>query len=236
MKRRGGVTLIEVLVVIAIIAILAAILFPVFAKAREKARQTSCLSHSRQIMTAVLQYVQDYDEKLCGSWADTHGGASPTVHWAHACVPYVKNAQIFECPSGNRASGWGGWDWSGAPPRVEYGWNCGATGKALCNHNTGIGEYKEPATLIILGDHWNSWWFDANGGAYGDGRICHWGGMSCWDGTNRCPLASAQEPARWHNDGGNYAHADGHAKWYKPDAIFPATSTDSSRDRFWGNV
>jgi len=95
MKRRGF-TLIELLVVIAIIAILAAILFPVFARAREKARQTSCLSNLKQIGTAMMMYVQDYDERYGQSLSGTTAG---TVTVYHVIMPYMKNAQILQCPS-----------------------------------------------------------------------------------------------------------------------------------------
>jgi len=94
MKR--GFTLIELLVVIAIIAILAAILFPVFARAREKARQTSCLSNLKQVGTAMLMYIQDYDECYGQSMSGTSAGTT-TVY--HELMPYMKNAQILECPS-----------------------------------------------------------------------------------------------------------------------------------------
>ncbi len=96
--RRGavGFTLIELLVVIAIIAILAAILFPVFARAREKARQTSCLSNLKQIGTAMLMYVQDYDERYGQSLSGTAIG---TVTCYHQLMPYMKNDQILQCPS-----------------------------------------------------------------------------------------------------------------------------------------
>ncbi|MBD3292214.1 MAG: prepilin-type N-terminal cleavage/methylation domain-containing protein, partial [Armatimonadia bacterium] len=97
MSTRRGFTLIELLVVIAIIAILAAILFPVFARAREKARQTSCLSNSKQIGTALMMYVQDYDETLPGYYnPDLPGEAN---QWYEVIEPYVKNEQIFICPS-----------------------------------------------------------------------------------------------------------------------------------------
>ena len=102
MSRRGF-TLIELLVVIAIIAILAAILFPVFARAREKARQTSCLSNLKQIGLGILMYAQDYDEVLVRSegyraFAEL---STPTgrCYWFMRVQPYIKNSQIFSCPS-----------------------------------------------------------------------------------------------------------------------------------------
>lgn len=88
--RRRGFTLIELLVVIAIIAILAAILFPVFAKAREAARKTACLNNGKQIGTGVMMYVQDYDEMY--PTAD-FGGYVAQVQ------PYVKNIDLWRCPS-----------------------------------------------------------------------------------------------------------------------------------------
>ena len=90
--KRQGFTLIELLVVIAIIALLAAILFPVFAKAREKARQTACLSNEKQIALALLSYSQEYDEV---NTLDLRGG----LYWMDALSPYIKNEQIFVCPS-----------------------------------------------------------------------------------------------------------------------------------------
>src|SRR5512142_1231654 len=99
MRRSKGFTLIELLVVIAIIAILAAILFPVFAKAREKARQASCLSNQKQIGLAMMQYVQDYDETYPASWLTN---ADYTVYYASyvdSLMPYMKSEAIWFCPS-----------------------------------------------------------------------------------------------------------------------------------------
>jgi prepilin-type N-terminal cleavage/methylation domain-containing protein/prepilin-type processing-associated H-X9-DG protein len=132
--RRNGFTLIELLVVIAIIAILAAILFPVFAKAREKARQASCQSNLKQIGLAVLQYCQDYDERgpiycsngrsnagncggqLCGMAQyyayDINGGANDGRNAGTVLQPYTKNSQIFFCPSAGPDSNY----W----PRINY--------------------------------------------------------------------------------------------------------------------
>ncbi len=109
MKRRKGFTLIELLVVIAIIAILAAILFPVFARAREKARQSSCLNNCKQIGLAIMQYLQDYDEFLPFFCMTNNVSVPWTVLpqysyrnwllWANQIYPYVNNTQVFVCPS-----------------------------------------------------------------------------------------------------------------------------------------
>jgi prepilin-type N-terminal cleavage/methylation domain-containing protein/prepilin-type processing-associated H-X9-DG protein len=138
---RRGFTLIELLVVIAIIAILAAILFPVFAKAREKARQTSCLNNVKQLTLAILQYTQDYDEvlPLAGYWP-----LNPTYHvapyWDELLLPYIKNTQIYRCPSA--AAGTRNYRYN--PPRG------GARGAApAC---TKLGTIDAPASVVLLTD------------------------------------------------------------------------------------
>jgi len=106
MYRRQGFTLIELLVVIAIIAILAAILFPVFAKVREKARQTACLSNMKQIGLAITQYAEDnnqvfptgYNWQASGSWGNFGAG------WAGGTEPYIKSAAVFSCPDDSTAA------------------------------------------------------------------------------------------------------------------------------------
>jgi prepilin-type N-terminal cleavage/methylation domain-containing protein/prepilin-type processing-associated H-X9-DG protein len=99
-----GFTLIELLVVIAIIAILAAILFPVFAQARDKARSASCLSNLKQIGTGIMMYAQDYDEKMPFNYQyhwDAAGNQIPNLldWWQDLCRPYVKNETVYSCPS-----------------------------------------------------------------------------------------------------------------------------------------
>lgn len=110
-SARRGFTLVELLVVIAIIAILAAILFPVFARARENARRTSCLSNLKQLGLGFLQYTQDYDEAypLSSYPADN-------VSWTTSTQPYIKSLQIYRCPSDSAAR----WDNPVAPPTSNY--------------------------------------------------------------------------------------------------------------------
>ena len=109
-SRRSAFTLIELLVVIAIIGILAAILFPVFARARENARRASCQSNLKQIGLGLIQYSQDYDEILIADWYGTDStiGPGPTLpsssasvsyKWEDAAFPYIKSEQVFNCPS-----------------------------------------------------------------------------------------------------------------------------------------
>jgi prepilin-type N-terminal cleavage/methylation domain-containing protein/prepilin-type processing-associated H-X9-DG protein len=142
---RRGFTLIELLVVIAIIAILAAILFPVFAKAREKARQTSCLSNVKQILLGVMQYAQDNDETLPPGALIKQ--STPTVNWYQAIDPYLKNSQILICPSKSSEV-------------LGYGWNYQEFGYYELDHGTGwattLGAITAPAETILLGDNADS--------------------------------------------------------------------------------
>lgn len=102
--RKFAFTLIELLVVIAIIAILAAILFPVFSRARENARRASCMSNMKQIGLAFGQYAQDYDEMMVPSFAQYNDSAYP--YWSELVQPYVKSVQVFKCPSNTLGGNW----------------------------------------------------------------------------------------------------------------------------------
>ena len=144
--RRRGFTLIELLVVIAIIAILAAILFPVFARARENARKATCLSNEKQIGLGVMMYAQDFDEKLppngsgpagdggccLPSFADPAVIAAGRIAWIIRVTPYIKNAGVWECPSAGNA--WGpssGVGTGSYPQATNYVVNGMTLGKAL---------------------------------------------------------------------------------------------------------
>lgn len=187
---RRGFTLIELLVVIAIIAILAAILFPVFAKAREKARQASCLSNCKQLGLAMLQYAQDYDECLpTGQEVNWSGTAGQSGFFANAVMPYVKNTQIFVCPSVPQAYGntWRNLGYLYA----SYGYN------KLLDTGRALAAFQNPAQTLLLMDARNPW-LDSTTTIYdrvGDGD---------YNGSTV-----------FHNDGDNVTYLDGHAKWSK---------------------
>ena len=203
MRKQRGFTLIELLVVIAIIAILAAILFPVFAKAREKARQASCLSNIKQIALAGLMYLQDYDEKFPGHgcvWNDPWGMSGrvpPETCYAAKIYPYMKNLQIFKCPS----------DLDYAEPGRSdnaYGNNLRyIAGRANSSWNCLIGQVRSPAETI--------WYADAERGYIRAPACC---GVTTT--TPLCTQAPTVDNIDWrHNEGANFAFVDGHAKWWK---------------------
>lgn len=122
--RNRGFTLIELLVVIAIIAILAAILFPVFAQARESARSTSCVSNMRQIGLSLRMYGQDYDETYpnCRLWGPADGNLNLGLIWKNVVIPYIKNKDIFRCPSNRYSVGNPGNLTTGANNGQGEGW------------------------------------------------------------------------------------------------------------------
>lgn len=210
MKR--GFTLIELLVVIAIIAILAAILFPVFAKAREKARQSSCLSNVKQLTLAMLSYAQDSDEIMPRN--TTYNGTAASVAWdQYAVQPYIKNVQILSCPSDSTPCN---------PPlftQYSYGYSQYIGGGYNSAQSVAMASIAMPAQTIMLADAYSrcmlpsSWRRPAGtpcGSAYGAvTAACGW-----------------RTPSAPHNEGGNFGFMDGHAKWIKADlsSYLPGTA------------
>jgi prepilin-type N-terminal cleavage/methylation domain-containing protein/prepilin-type processing-associated H-X9-DG protein len=240
-QGRRGFTLIELLVVIAIIAILAAILFPVFAQAREKARQASCMSNTKQIGIAVMQYAQDWDECHPGVWFGPVSGSpwsqpsNDTVYykWMDAVYPYVKNEQVFTCPSDgvnkkyvfrnrDKSNGYGSYAMSQAyycwgdaftPPTSDYNQFVSA-GNPFVMRQAMI---QAPADTVWIVDGgvtgikdpaWKSyefWWCDANqiNGPFPTPKISK-------DGVRHF-----QNIAERHTGMVNCIYTDGHAKAVK---------------------
>jgi prepilin-type N-terminal cleavage/methylation domain-containing protein/prepilin-type processing-associated H-X9-DG protein len=166
LSHSKGFTLIELLVVIAIIAILASILFPVFARARENARRSSCQSNMKQIGLGMLQYSQDYDEKLVPAWIGPSWGAR-TARWMEVTQPYLKSGQIFVCPSTTRAydSNPTGANFGAYAINLAYGNNGGPKSPGIIpdvadQASIGLSSLEEPATTVWAADavDWQNYW------------------------------------------------------------------------------
>lgn len=215
-QRSSGFTLIELLVVIAIIAILASILFPVFARAREKARQANCSSNVRQLALAMLMYADDNDEVL-----PYHHTASD--YWYEVIRPYVKNVQVFACPSGGGSKPdfcrgqyccysetdpavAGGRSVADSYPALSpartisytYGSFDDSSGTVVYTvYGVAMAEFDDPSRTILVGDGQCRWFH------YTWGVDCYINGIRS-AGINPAP----------HNGGYNLSYVDGHAKWH----------------------
>ncbi len=229
-------TLIELLVVIAIIALLAAILFPVFARARENARKSSCANNLKQIGLGFAQYSQDYDERMTQAWYSPGGAGYPgTWRWMDCIYPYVKSEQIFACPSasGNNAryvyrnpatslATTGG-------PFGSYGYNVAYWGNnsgdnAINPNGQALPDIQKPSQCLLSADTY------INGGN-------NW--EIAWENSPNNPtLVAGASPRRMNNGNGalverhldqtNCLFVDGHVKSYglafimtpRPDATY----------------
>ena len=230
--RRRGFTLIELLVVIAIIAILAAILFPVFAKAREKARQTSCLSNLKQMSLAFLQYAQDYDEGLPTHATQCGYGTNGSLQWFEQIQPYCKNTQMFQCPSARMDNEWMGNCYPGQFNRpnfvTQYGYNVQIQEAPFRNWGSNsvwqMSMYQRPAEVGLVADCFTTRWVSAPDPASGVAvmvAFANWVpgtdpadafNCGCWPSITNMSVGTSKYTR--HNGGSNIAFVDGHAKWF----------------------
>ena len=239
MTDKRGFTLIELLVVIGVIAVLAAILFPVFAKAREKARATSCASNMKQLGLGILQYSQDNDESMPNTNTIWGGG------WAGEIYPYVKSGGAYGCPDDPTQP-------SPGYSKLSYGFNVnllppydpanGGTGNYFTSaSSTSLAAQKAPASTVMLFEVVNC--TDTGFGTPGvdvtnAAEISSSIGLGSIDGgcgsgidSNYCHaryatgLISGYNIPNWqgtlgiHTDGANYAATDGHVKWLRPSNV-----------------
>lgn len=237
-RERAGFTLIELLVVIAIIAILAAILFPVFAQAREKARQTACLSNMKQLATAFMLYAQDYDERLPNSGLERGCGGGPggsltdaDLHYGilsnwvpsgrikpvysrpgwkiknGALFPYVKNEQVYRCPSD-----------AGLSNRIDGGISYSMNG--YLSPFYALAAIDLPARIVLLVDQGMGDTEGTINSEIDDGWF-----VSFWCGVTPC--LGIETVTKVHSEGANLNFCDGHAKWIKRAALRnPETAID----------
>jgi prepilin-type N-terminal cleavage/methylation domain-containing protein/prepilin-type processing-associated H-X9-DG protein len=226
--RKTAFTLIELLVVIAIIAILAAILFPVFAKAREKARQTSCASNLKQLGLSFAQYTQDYDESFVNG--NPNGCTAANVQltcygydggWGGELYSYVKSIGVYTCPDDPTVA-----KNAAYPDVVSYGYNShlGTQNSAGNVSALTLGKLTAPASTVLLSEVQNettnvttplgdqsSCYVTLNGNP-----IC--GGNSGVNATGVVAYGTYTSTA-YHTLGANYLACDGHVKWLLPSRV-----------------
>lgn len=236
-RARAGFTLIELLIVIAIIAVLAAILFPVFSRARENARRSSCQSNLKQIGLGLMQYIQDYDERFPQAWpGNTFGTATPQtnaampgaklktncgttdgywVSWMDVVQPYVKSVQIFVCPSAAR------------PEESSYGYSTCISGYKRSSYTGGgsgrvpvaLRQVRRPSEIVLILDRNTV-----------DSLI----GTEPFSIGSEARTSPDGDKIFPHFDGGNIGYVDGHVKWQKRDkAKAYAPDGTALDDRAW---
>ena len=227
MKQRKNLafTLIELLVVIAIIAILTAILFPVFAQARAKARETACLSNMKQLATGMIMYAQDYNDVFTEIWRDF--GTDGYPGWAQRTYPYLKNDQVFFCPDGPKC----------VPQAVSGPQGANGGGNVAANIYLGaatpMSQVAQPSDLMVIAETGANDWL-------GNGSLIRSADTTEWWGDNqnifglRCgqnydaadPLIIQAGYSAWainwrHQGGANFVFGDGHARWKKKGSLKP---------------
>jgi len=231
---KQGFTLIELLVVIAIISVLAAILFPVFARARENARRASCQSNMKQIALGIIMYSQDYDGKLLYySAIPKESSPSPLT----GVIPYIKSEQIFRCPSANLATPNTITSDDVPANATEYGFPAaaGTSPTTIIMGSTAvtlIDSIPQPTLQCLLAETVKA------SGTYGGKRgfdrfrandITDTGLVGIMPGFGTVAGTTSTR----HFDGNNFAFVDGHVKWLKKETIEMPHATNQAIQFYW---
>ncbi len=227
-KGKNAFTLIELLVVIAIIAILAAILFPVFAQARNQARKATCISNLKQLAIAQAMYVQDYDERFAkwdnsGTATDSWNQPNGAGWWMNEIQPYVKNYGVYACPNDTRdesqTNGWGYAIITPATNPIKYYVNSYGMSEWLTSlfdgHNK-LSSISYPANTVIMADAEgpliNDW--DDCGDAFPYGFTRMWyANYDAWGPWGNEQNYQAYKQYARHNEGTVLAYVDGHVSY-----------------------
>jgi prepilin-type N-terminal cleavage/methylation domain-containing protein/prepilin-type processing-associated H-X9-DG protein len=244
MKVVRAFTLIELLVVIAIIALLAAILFPVFAQAREKARQTSCLSNEKQIGIGILQYVEDYNDQVPACVEFYNTPYAGVYGWAGEIYPYVKSNSVFTCPDDPTNNG------------ISYGLNANLVNSqsAACwqadwNHAVKVPQIASPSKTIMIFEEqgasgtpstssnspYGGW--DPSNLGNGTWTVCAGETMGFVGANYAFGVPPQKSPADGytrnprHAGGSNFLLTDGHAKWLQPSTISVGNNNTTRGDQ-----
>ena len=215
------------MVVIAIIAILAAILFPVFARARENARRTSCGSNLKQIGLGLLQYTQDFDEKMPFSFFGTGGDSDSTNYkWMDAIFPYVRSEQLFDCPSDSLSPNYkfrSGQNYGSYAQNGAYG--AGGDNqtppRSSSSYSVSLAQIVQASQTVWATDSNNSADL-AKGGSSGGSYGFFWTNAANNPGINPAPgsgYRQLQQIAERHLQTTNVLYCDGHVKSHKLDSL-----------------
>jgi len=221
-RAKAAFSLVELLVVVAIIAILAAILFPVFARARENARRSSCQSNLRQIGLGALQYTQDYDETLFRSFygsATADSDATTNYKWMDAIFPYVKNEQVFVCPSDSTITyhfrdgkNYGSYGLNGAYNVVGDAYT---PPRSSANSLVSWSQIGVPSETVWMADNANAPSPTNPGGS----QAFYWATPASNPAISNSHPKQLQNIIERHLDTTNVLFCDGHVKAFKLDAL-----------------